>query len=86
MLCHESIGNLPVFAEGAGGADLIEAHEPRVTRNVSGDYCRQPSSDPAWLDFGHGPDPLRDVSMYNRSVGCHRGVHGAPRENRCVCL
>jgi len=40
MLCHESIGDLAVFAESAGGADLIEAHEPRVASHVSGDYCR----------------------------------------------
>jgi hypothetical protein len=25
-------------AERAGGADLVEAHEPRVARHVSGDY------------------------------------------------
>jgi hypothetical protein len=25
---HEGVGNLAVFAEGAGGADLVEAHEP----------------------------------------------------------
>ncbi len=25
MLCHESIGNRAVFAEGAGGAYLVEA-------------------------------------------------------------
>jgi hypothetical protein len=37
---HESVGNLAVFAECAGGADLVEAHEPRVTRHVSGDYGR----------------------------------------------
>jgi hypothetical protein len=35
-----------VFAESAGGAYLVETHEPRVARNVSRDYCRQPTSDP----------------------------------------
>jgi len=53
MLCHESIGDLAVFAENAGGADLIEAHEPRVARHVSRDYRRQPSSDPSWLLLLH---------------------------------
>jgi len=40
MLRDEGIGDLAVFAESAGGADLIEAHEPRVASHVSGDYCR----------------------------------------------
>ena len=40
VLCHESIGDLAVLAECVGGADLIEAHEPRVTRNVSRQNCR----------------------------------------------
>ena len=35
MLLHESIGYLAVFAEGAGRADLVEAHEPRVACDVS---------------------------------------------------
>ena len=41
MLRHESIGNLAVFAEGAGGADLVEAHEPRVACDVSRQHRRQ---------------------------------------------
>ena len=40
VLRHESIGDHAVFAERAGGADLVEAHEPRVARDVSRDYCR----------------------------------------------
>src|SRR6516162_2599373 len=31
--CHEGVGNLAVFAECAGGADLVEPHEPGVTGN-----------------------------------------------------
>ena len=54
VLRHEGIGNLAVFAEGAGGADLVEAHEPRVARHVSRDYRRQPASDPSWLLLLHG--------------------------------
>jgi hypothetical protein len=38
MLLHESIGHLAVFAEGTRGANLVEAHEPRVARDVSRDY------------------------------------------------
>ena len=38
VFCHEGVGNLAVFAECAGGADLVDAHEPRVARHVSGDY------------------------------------------------
>ena len=50
---HEGVGNLAVFAECAGGADLIEAHKPRVTSHVSGDYGRQSASDPTWLLLFH---------------------------------
>jgi hypothetical protein len=35
---HESVGNLAVFAERAGRADLVEAHEPRISGHVSGYY------------------------------------------------
>jgi hypothetical protein len=34
----ECIGNRAVFAECAGGADLVEAHEPLVASDISGDY------------------------------------------------
>jgi hypothetical protein len=37
---YESVGDRAVFAERAGGADLVEAHQPRVARHVSGDYGR----------------------------------------------
>jgi hypothetical protein len=37
---HDGVGNLAVFAERASGADLVEAHEPRVARHVSRDYGR----------------------------------------------
>jgi hypothetical protein len=40
MPCHERIGDLAVFSECVGGADLVEAHEPRVAGNVSRDYRR----------------------------------------------
>jgi len=63
VFCHESISHLAVFAEGAGGAHLIEAHEPRVTRHVSGHYCSQPASDPAWMRFGH----RNAIPLENRS-------------------
>jgi hypothetical protein len=46
MLRHESVGNLAVLAECAGGANLVEAHEPRVPGYVSRDYGRQPAPDP----------------------------------------
>ena len=32
---HESVGNLAVFAERPGCADLVEAHEARVPGHVS---------------------------------------------------
>jgi hypothetical protein len=51
---HEGVGNLAVLTERAGGADLIEAHEPRVACHVSGDYGRQPAYDPAWMCLSHG--------------------------------
>jgi hypothetical protein len=40
VYCHESIGGFAVFAKRAGGADLVETHEPRIARHVSGDYRR----------------------------------------------
>jgi hypothetical protein len=36
MLCHQCVGDSPVFAESAGGADFVEAHEPRKASHVSG--------------------------------------------------
>jgi len=47
MSGHESIDNGAVFAERAGGADLVEAHEPRISRDVSRHYRRQSAFDPA---------------------------------------
>ena len=49
MFRHERIGNLAVFAEGTGGANLVEAHQPRVSRDVRGYYSGQSASDPNWL-------------------------------------
>src|SRR5215472_17096358 len=80
MLRHEGTSNLAVFAERAGGADLIEAHEPRVARNVSGYYGGQPASDPAWMRFGHDTqsrsrgalcttDPPRATALRGHSCG-----------------
>ena len=43
-----------VFAEGAGGADLVEAHEPRVACDVSRDYGGEPASDTSWVLLFHG--------------------------------
>ena len=45
VLLHESIGNLAMFAQGAGRANLVETHEPRVASHVSGDYGCEPASD-----------------------------------------
>ncbi len=49
MFLHESIGDLAVFTECAGRADLIETHEPRVARDVSRDYGGEPAFDTGWL-------------------------------------
>jgi hypothetical protein len=54
VFCHEGVSNLAMFAECAGRADLVEAHEPRVARHVSRDYGRQSASDPSWLLLLHG--------------------------------
>src|SRR5258706_15880715 len=40
VLCDESVGDGPVFAERAGGTYLVEAHEARVASHVSRDYGR----------------------------------------------
>jgi hypothetical protein len=39
VFCHEGVGDLAVFAECAGGAYFVEAHETRVASNVSRHYC-----------------------------------------------
>jgi hypothetical protein len=54
MFRHESVSDRPVFAECAGGANLVEAHEPRVACHVSRDYCSEPAADPNWLLLLHG--------------------------------
>ena len=54
VFCHESVGNHAMFAQGASGADLVEAHEPRVACDVSRDYGGEPASYPSWLVLFHG--------------------------------
>jgi hypothetical protein len=44
VLFHESVGNLAVFAESMGGADFVEAHEPRVPSDVAGGLANRPAS------------------------------------------
>jgi hypothetical protein len=78
VFSHESVGDLAVFAERARGADLVEAHEPREARYVSGDYGGQPAFDTTWLLLLHGqaapgdtilPDMLPEASLsLGRSV------------------
>jgi hypothetical protein len=53
MLGRESIDYSAVFTEGMGGADLVEAHEPRKASHVGGQYRRQPASDSHWLLLHH---------------------------------
>jgi hypothetical protein len=69
MFCHECIGDLAVFAECAGGADLVKAHEARVARHVSSDYGCQPASDPNWLLPLHGQAASADI-MSAQSAKC----------------
>jgi len=40
MFCHEVINDHAVFAEGAGGAHLIDAHQPGITRDIGRQDCR----------------------------------------------
>ena len=40
MFCHEVINDHAVFAEGAGGAHLINAHQPGITRDIGRQDCR----------------------------------------------
>jgi hypothetical protein len=53
VFCHEGVANLAVFTECAGGTYLIEAHEPRITGDISSHYRRQSASDPAWMRLSH---------------------------------
>ena len=41
MLGHQRIGHNAVLAKCAGGADLIEAHQPRIPGDISRQYRRQ---------------------------------------------
>ena len=34
VLRYESVGDRAVFTEGARRTDLVEAHEPRITRDI----------------------------------------------------
>jgi len=36
MFGHKSVNDIPVFSEGSGGADLVEAHKPRVASYIGG--------------------------------------------------
>src|SRR5262249_50545966 len=45
VLLHERIGDLAVFSERAGRSDLVEAHEPRVARDIGCNYRCEPASD-----------------------------------------
>src|SRR5262249_36128777 len=58
VLRHESIGDLAVFAESARGANLVEAHEPRVACDISRDYGSEPASDASWLVVLHQPSTV----------------------------
>src|SRR5205085_5839382 len=49
VLRHESIDKLAVFTESTRGADLVETHEPRVTRDISGNYGWEPRFGPRRL-------------------------------------
>jgi hypothetical protein len=51
-----------VLAECAAGADLVEAHEPRVAGPVSGHYCGQPASDTNWLLLLNGQGAPSDIT------------------------
>jgi len=54
MLGNQRISHGAVFAEGSSCADLISAHQPGITRDISRQYCRQSSLDsPA----GHETQP-----------------------------
>jgi hypothetical protein len=55
VFLHECIGDLAVFAEGARGADLVEAHEARVANDISRDYGSEPASETSWLVLLHEP-------------------------------
>ena len=52
----------PYSLSGCGRSDLVEAHEPRVARDISRDYGGEPASDPSWLVLLHEQHvPLPDI-------------------------
>jgi hypothetical protein len=69
VFCHEGVGDLAVFAQRAGGADLVKAHEPRVAGDVGCDDCGQPASNTIWLPVYHGQArALRPCSHERASI------------------
>jgi hypothetical protein len=67
---HESIDCSAVITEGTGGADLVEAHEPRKASHVGGQYCRQPASDPLWRLLHHWHAIPVYGTFYDKSDRC----------------
>jgi hypothetical protein len=86
VLRHESIGNLAVFAERAGGAYLVEAHEARVPGNVSGDNCGEPASYATWLPLLHGQAAPGDIILSqmlpDASLGLGRCFVNGPQQGK----
>lgn len=80
MRLHERIGDLAVFAERAGSADLVEAHEPRIASDVGRDDCGEPASDTSRT----ATHPCPYVSLANhllRRRTVKKGViQGGPRD------
>ena len=53
MLRDERINDGAVLAQNAGGARLVEPHEPRIADDVGGQDRRQPAFNPTWLLLRH---------------------------------
>jgi hypothetical protein len=72
MLGDQCVGDSAMFAQDAGGANLVEAHQARIAGHVGHSYRRQPTSDPAGLNFRH-TQISSDDSSYDRFV-CRANV------------
>ena len=79
---YQRIGYSAVFAQDAGGADLVEPHQSRITGHVGGQYRRQSASDPSWRLLLHGTQISSHGRLYENPQLCQQEFHWHRRAER----
>jgi hypothetical protein len=77
---HERIGDFAVFAERAGSADLVEAHEPRGACDVGRDERGEPASDTSRTAVHPCPYVSLANHLLRRSTVTQGVIQGGPRD------